>query len=119
MRTEYAPNVASLRGVHNSKSALHGLFHRTAIGNLEQSLTLFCCEGPRELDLLLDPLDTDVFDFALLAVWLVRASLTNGDGCFLERPLLSIGVHPQRDSGAAGQCSEQVFVRRGARIGPF
>ena len=92
-------------GLHPD-AALQRLLDRTAAGDEKEALTLFVRQRPLKLDLSLDGRETDLLRLACLTVGHMRSCRAEPNVDALERPLLSVGVHAERNGHAAAERAE-------------
>jgi hypothetical protein len=91
--------------------------HGTALGDLRKPYALVVCQRPRDLERALDLIETYWPILALLLVGRMRAAMVEPHDHALERPLLSVGVHAERDRRASAEGGEDEIVRRGSLVG--
>ena len=84
----------------NANARVERAMHGTALGDLGEANALIVRERPGELECALDVIEPHRPILALLLVGGVRSTVMQPHDDPFERPLFSVGVHPERDGGA-------------------
>ena len=86
------------------------------IGDVEQSLPLIVVEVAGQFDVAINMIDPPPRGFTLRAVFGMNARVPQRHSDPLERPALTVGVHPHRHGGTRPERGQQQIVGCWSRI---
>ena len=91
--------------------------HRTAIGDLEQTLPLALVKIPAQPNDAMESIHLALLCFARLTISGIDLLVLQADVHLFQRPLLAPRVHAERHRSAAAECREEVLIGSGSKVG--